>query len=790
MKYLRNISFLLVLALAALMAVGCQKDVGYQTSIVLKTWSQESSGDELYPITDVVMYGFATDTTLYTATSYEDALAGVLTSRRDPSKQLGASLSSVPCTVEGYGQAQMMPAPDYQSLLLLVVNKQERLYGYTQLTLVENLPYLYISVQFQPWKEESFYKNGNWWMCNDDYVPNISCVVRPKSQQIEGGEKSYLTASRLFAYAVESPEAWAPADWENAEVGRLVNSVTGEVIDPSYSFSADTQGNLSAKFPPDDYLLMVVNAAEQCYALRAFTEEEIRAESESEKEDKGFELLFPFWDLNAPVTNDQGWVCHYSPSISISVTTTLQRSHNSPVEPLTGSTLYIYGNALSEDWLPATLEDASVGLLTHRLTGEQLTPEHEFPFKDSEFLQCSFPLGDYLFLVVNGPQSSFALRNFNRSEAGAELAVNFPVARVGLPFTDEQGWEIHYMPNQRGTIYTYIEEQNPDTPAPEPEKASVDESEGEVETPPTERLPLFPPYVEPEPAPMGGRLLYGSLLHAYRVEEPDLWLPRNLADAREGILYHTLTGERIEAEYTFTAASSGAISLNLPLDDYLLQVVNYESGCYALRNLSSKHKVINASILFPVWRNDLPLTNEAGWRIFYTPNVRADINLSVQFEEESNPIALDCAFLYAYRVDNPADWQPETLEDALAGRLSHKESGETAPIFYAYEAERGESSLTVDFLQDDYLILVASSYGCSALYTLTADSGHVELALNFEIWRTDSPFTNEAGWSIYTWPKSSQNPEEPEEPENPEEPETPETPEEPENPEGPETTRK
>ncbi len=762
MKHLRNIPFLLVLALAALMTVGCRKDVSFQTSIVLKTWSQESSGDELYPITDVVMYGFAADTTLYTATSYEDALAGVLTSKRDPSKQLAANLVSEPCLVEGYGQAQMMPAPDYQSLLLLVVNKQERLYGYTQLALVENMPYLYLSVQFQPWKEDSFYKNGTWWMCNDDYVPNISCIVRPKGQQAEGGEKSYLTSSRLFAYAVENPEEWAPADWENAEVGRLVNALTGEVTDPLYSFSADTQGNLMAKFPPDDYLLMVVNAAEHCYALRAFTEQEIRAESESEEEEKGFELLFPFWDLNVPLTNEQGWACYYTPSISVTLSATLQRSHNTPLEPLTGSILYAYSEVLSEDWQPATLEDAATGLLTHRLTGEELTPDYEFLFEKESFVQCTLPLGNYLFLMVNAQESCFAWRDFDRSEAGIAFEVNFPIARVDLPFSNEQGWEIHYMPNLRGSIHTYIEEQDPNAPTPEPESAMQDDSQAEDSTPSTGAFPLFPPYNEPEPFPVGGTRLYGSLLHAYRVEDPDQWLPRNLADASDGVLYHTQSGQRIEAEYTFTADNSGAISPNLPLDDYLLMVVNYQSGCYAMRSWSSKYKEINASILFPVWRSDLPLINEAGWRIYYTPNVRADINLSVQFDEQSNPIALDCAFLYAYQVDDPAEWRPLSLKDALEGRLTHIEGNETAPIFYAYEAERGESSLTVDFLQGDYLILVASSYGCGALYTLTADSGRVELALNFELWRTDSPYTDEAGWSIYNWTETSQNPETPE----------------------------
>ena len=249
---------MLLLGLIALLAVGCKKEVSFQTSLVLKSWSQESSGDELYPITEVVMYGFAADTTLYTVASYEDALAGVMTLKKSPYTTLSAQLAGSPCFVEGYGEAQMMPAPDYQSLIVLAVNKQERLYGYTQLALVENLPYLYISVQFQPWKEASSYKNGQWWMFNDFYTPRIGCTVRPKIQRTEGGETEFLTQSRLFAYRVENPEQWLPANWNDAEVGRLTNTSTGAIADPLYSFGADTQGNLAAKLPPEDLLVMVV----------------------------------------------------------------------------------------------------------------------------------------------------------------------------------------------------------------------------------------------------------------------------------------------------------------------------------------------------------------------------------------------------------------------------------------------------------------------------------------------------------------------------------------------------
>lgn len=750
---------MLLLGLMVLLAVGCKKEVSFQTSLVLKSWSQESSGDELYPITEVVMYGFAADTTLYTVASYEDALAGVMTLKKSPYTTISAELAGSSCFVEGYGEAQMMPAPDYQSLIVLAVNKQERLYGYTQLALVENLPYLYISVQFQPWKEASSYKNGQWWMFNDFYTPRIGCTVRPKIQRTEGGETEFLTQSRLFAYRVETPEEWLPANWNDAEVGRLTNTSTGAIADPDYSFGADTQGNLAAKLPPEDLLVMVVNAQEECYALRPFSEEEIRAEEEKASEEKGFEVVFPFWNLNPPQTTAEGWLCFYTPSISATVTTTVQKRYNEERKPLTGSILYAYAGISAEEWLPASLEEAANGLLTHSTSGEQLESDYKFSFEGEDSVQFSLPMGEYLLMTVNEDEYCYALRPFSTQESKTVFHLNFPISRTDLPYTNQEGWQIHYLPNHTGSISTYIE-----TEKPSADEGETPENPGNEETP-AARESHFPPYAEKEePTPTGTRIL-GSVLHAYRVEDHEAWLPNNLADARDGYLTNQTSGERIRPQHTFTANGSGAIIPNLPHGEYLLLVVNYENGCYALRTLPAGQKAITDSILFPVWRSDLPMTDANGWRIYYTPNVKAEIAVTYQLEEGQTPKTLGSNLLYIYRVDDPEKWVPMSLEDALIGQLIHVESRDTATIFYAYEADRDETTLHLDLLQGNYLILVSNHLGCCALHALTADQSRVTLPLNFALWHPESPFTDETGWTIYNWRPQAK----------PESPETPET---------------
>lgn len=709
-KKIANGLVALPLLLAALFGVGCQKDVSYRTNLVLKSWSQESSGDELRPVTDMLMYGFAADTSQYVVASYEDALAGVMTSKRDPAQKITAELSGSECFVEGYGAAQMMPAPDYASVILLAVNREEQLYGYTQLALAENLSYLYVSVRFQPWKESASYKDGQWWMFNDNYVANMSCMVLPKAQWVEQGEVSYLTNSRLFAYEVQEPEGWEPIDWNDAEVGRLTNSSTGEILDPCYSFSADKQGNLTAKFPPSDYLLMVVNASERCYALRPLSEQEILADEESEPEDRGFEVVFPLWNLDPPQTTDQGWRCYYTPSISTTVKTTIRLAEGESPEPLTRSTLYLYTASAEEQWLPSSLEAAASGVLTNPESGAQLNPEYSFPFGDESTLQPTFLLDDYLMMVVNKESSCYALRPFSRTEAGKSFNLEFTTVAESYPYLDPTGWQIYYTPNLKSRITTTLQQSQ-----------------------------------EQEPQPIAG-----SLLHAYRVENPELWLPKDLADARDGRLMSSQSGEFIMADYTFKA-NAAEITTDLPYGDYLVMVTNYEVGSYALRTLGRHEAAAEFTILFPLWQTSYPVVDQAGWQIYYTPNVRGEIELSVQFAEDQEPQPLDCAFLYAYQLESGDDWAPESLADALAGRLTNQKTGELAPIYYSYEAGRDETLLAVDFLQGDYLLMVTSSYGCSALRMLTTQSDQTSWELMIPLWRTDSPFTDQAGWSIYTW---------------------------------------
>ena len=138
-------------AAAALLLGGCFKSVGYDTDVILKSWVQTESAAELKPAQGVVAYAFEADTVTWTVASYEDALNGVLT--RKGTDEAGVSPVQ--------GTAYRVDSVDMDLLLMRV--------GSTPVV-GENLPQLFTSVIFRPWKQMKKYVDGTWRMFNDFYV--------------------------------------------------------------------------------------------------------------------------------------------------------------------------------------------------------------------------------------------------------------------------------------------------------------------------------------------------------------------------------------------------------------------------------------------------------------------------------------------------------------------------------------------------------------------------------------------------------------------------------------------
>jgi len=293
-KFTKYLSALLA---AAALLTGCSKDVSFDTTFILKAWVQKSSGGEMRPADDLLLYGYSADTVQWTVASYDDALKGILTDKQTGEKAEPA-LFGTPYELEGFGTAQAMQVEGWPSLFVLAVDRTERLYGYNMLAMAENLPQMYVSLIFQPWKKSASFRNGTWWMFNDFYVPDVVCTLRPLLQIEEGVEPVTVKGVKLFAFRTDEPESWTVASFDDARAGILTNPLTGEKLAARTSVSGDSAGTLTLSIQPGGYLLLALDIEHAAYALRPIT-------LESENPAVELALTFAVWRTDSPYADGE-----------------------------------------------------------------------------------------------------------------------------------------------------------------------------------------------------------------------------------------------------------------------------------------------------------------------------------------------------------------------------------------------------------------------------------------------------------------------------------------------------
>ena len=133
---------LIALFTAVVLFAGCFKEVSYRTDYVLKPLVQENSGDvaQLLPEGKAQAFAHAADTVFWEVASYEDALAGIITRRDNPSeKQTVPLVTAEPYDQEGIAGWLSMRI-DKPSVMVVAVDTEHRIYGYTQQEIAENFP--------------------------------------------------------------------------------------------------------------------------------------------------------------------------------------------------------------------------------------------------------------------------------------------------------------------------------------------------------------------------------------------------------------------------------------------------------------------------------------------------------------------------------------------------------------------------------------------------------------------------------------------------------------------------
>ncbi len=117
----------------------------------------------------VVAYAFLADTTYFEVTSYDNALAGIM-SDKESGEQIAAFASSQPYNNDVYGYeyaVSLLIDQDVESIAIVAVDTLNEDYGYTTFDLGINIPTTYVAVNFAPWKEGTFVY-GNWCFVVDE----------------------------------------------------------------------------------------------------------------------------------------------------------------------------------------------------------------------------------------------------------------------------------------------------------------------------------------------------------------------------------------------------------------------------------------------------------------------------------------------------------------------------------------------------------------------------------------------------------------------------------------------
>ena len=301
---MKRIGYILLTGLG-LLASGCFKDTSIRTNYILKPLSQALSTDPYTPFEGLKAYSFDADTALYTVSSYEDALNGVISLKGRPSERITTPVStSAPYEREGTtGWVSLELRSPTQ--MVVAVDPVHRLYAYTQQEVEVNLPNLYVALTFRTWKEGNSYKDGNWSFYNEFYTPPVylDCYIRPEVQSTKGGAAAPVPSGKINAYAYDADTtSWCIASYADALAGTITSKSDPALKRTTPAFQAYKQSDSDLyKMTVSSPTLMVV-VVDESDRMYAYTEKQVDLEGA----EPTFDVLFRPW-LGAWITLDDGW---------------------------------------------------------------------------------------------------------------------------------------------------------------------------------------------------------------------------------------------------------------------------------------------------------------------------------------------------------------------------------------------------------------------------------------------------------------------------------------------------
>lgn len=183
--------FVVAAAAVALTMTGCFKKVTTDTTAIIKTLVQETSGGENVPTESVDVYVYYTGNEDWEIRSYEDAVNRTITSTTDGSQRSEPDAVGTPYEkyeTGCYTAVSLTSSP----AMIVVVEPQTRMYAYMfKLLTAENLPETYLTLIFHSWRDKAYTEGSK--------VGSIWNVFPPEKSDEDNGSEEEETPNDPIA---------------------------------------------------------------------------------------------------------------------------------------------------------------------------------------------------------------------------------------------------------------------------------------------------------------------------------------------------------------------------------------------------------------------------------------------------------------------------------------------------------------------------------------------------------------------------------------------------------------
>ncbi len=257
---------LVILLFATLGLASCYNSTEFDTDCIISPVTQAASGEEYIDLEGVICYAFEGTTDNWEVASYEDALAGVVTSI------VGDSTQSPYAVASPYAGSlsQLSIYLDREFSLLVAIDPSSEIYAYIDYEVPHNLYELYVTLSFLPWKVASYTIKS--WTYVVSPFETLKMTISVTDQALSDDEATAKSSVKLYAFSGTTSE-WAVASYEDALAGVITSTSSTEQQSAVVQATAvaGVDGQFEMTLEEGSYILVAVDTEAEVYGYASYT---------------------------------------------------------------------------------------------------------------------------------------------------------------------------------------------------------------------------------------------------------------------------------------------------------------------------------------------------------------------------------------------------------------------------------------------------------------------------------------------------------------------------------------